>query len=324
MVYLQALLGLTILIFAGDFLVRGAVSLAKKWNVSTLVISLTIIAFGTSAPELVVGIKAVLSDAGALALGNVVGSNIANILLVIGLPALIAPISFAAPRLTRNLMIMLGASAIFIGMASSGKFDWEQGMVLVFLLISFITYSALRSKAHPEEQDLLAKELDDLEKPPHSLALSFVMVIGGLIGLTFGADQLVKGSIIIARDIGVSEEIIGLTLVAVGTSLPELVTSLVAAIRKHNDIAVGNVIGSNIFNLLGIIGVSSLFGDIPVSQNILRVDVWVMIAASIALLPFCQYKASVGRFFGIVLLLAYAGYLLHLVQSSGLATGTGV
>lgn len=318
MAYLQAFFGLTILIFAGDFLVRGAVGLAKRSGISKLAISLTIVAFGTSAPELLVGIKAVLSDAGALAIGNVVGSNIANVLLVVGIPALIAPIACTAPRLTRNIIIMLTASAIFFGMASSGNFAWEQGMVLVFILISFLTYSALRAKAHPNEPNPIEDEIQELEAPPEQTWMTVLMVIGGSIGLAFGADLLVDGSMVIASDLGISEEVIGLTLVAIGTSLPELVTAIVAALKKHHDVVVGNVIGSNIFNILGIIGISSFFGDIPVADHFIKVDLWVMIAASIAILPFAHFRASIGRSFGFVLLTAYAGYMFYLSQVSGI------
>lgn len=316
MAYLEVLLGLVILIFAGDFLVRGAVALAKKMGVPTLVIGLTIVAFGTSAPELVVAIDAVLIGAPTLALGNVIGSNIANVLLVIGLPALIYPISCASPRMTRNLMIMLAATVIFIfmGIASQGAYTAPQGFILLGLLTLFLVYSALRAKAHPEAVEPL-EELDGICETPQSYGFSAMLVIGGVIGLGFGADMLVKGAVVIAREWAISEEVIGLTLVAIGTSLPELVTALVAAFRRHHDVAVGNVIGSNLFNLLAVIGAASIFGDIPIPDSFMRVDMWVMLAASIALLPYCHYKQSVGRYSGIGFLLAYSFYMGFLLQS---------
>lgn len=317
MAYLEVLLGLVILVFAGDFLVRGAVALAKKMGVPTLVIGLTIVAFGTSAPELVVAIDAVLIGSPTLALGNVIGSNIANVLLVIGLPALIYPISCASPRMTRNLMIMLAANVIFIfmGIASQGIYTMPQGFILLALLTMFLVYSALRAKAHPEAIEPL-EELDGICETPQSYGFSSMLIIGGVIGLGFGADLLVKGAVVIAREWAISEEVIGLTLVAIGTSLPELVTATVAAVRRHHDVAVGNVIGSNLFNLLAVIGVSSLFGDIPVPDAFMRVDMWVMLAASIALLPYCFYKQSVGRYSGIGFLAAYALYMGYLMQTA--------
>ena len=318
MAYLQIIGGLVLLVLAGDFLVRGAVSIAKHFGVPILVIGLTIVAFGTSAPELVVAVDAVLVGVPALALGNVVGSNTANILLVIGVPAILAPMSCNAPRLTRNLMIMLAASAVFIGMAHSGQFRWIHGIILLGFLASFLSYAFLRAKSHPNEIDP-QEELEGIADIPDSMAFSALLVIAGIIGLGFGADLLVDGAVIVAREWGISEEVIGLTLVAIGTSLPELVTSVVAALRRHCDVAVGNVIGSNLFNLLGVIGVSSLFGSIPVAQSFLEIDLWVMLAASVALLPFCHYQASVGRLMGFLFLLSYIGYMVYLVQSGAVA-----
>ena len=321
MAYIEVILGLVILVFAGDFLVRGAVALAKKMGISTLVIGLTIVAFGTSAPELVVAIDAVIIGAPALALGNVVGSNIANILLVIGLPAIIYPISCAAPRLTRNLMIMLAATLIFIfmGMATKGTYSAPQGFILLALLTMFLVYSGMRAKAHPEAVDPL-EELDGVCETPQNRGFSIMLIIAGMIGLGFGADLLVEGAVVIARDWGISEEVIGLTLLAIGTSLPELVTAVVAAVRRHHDVIVGNVIGSNLFNLLAVMGAASLFGDIPIPESFMKVELWVMLAASIALLPYCHYKQSVGRMSGFGFLAAYVLYMAYLVQSHASST----
>ncbi|WND01633.1 calcium/sodium antiporter [Temperatibacter marinus] len=313
--YVQAIAGLVVLIIAGDILVRGGVSLARRYDISPMVIGLTIIAFGTSAPELMVGIDAVLNDAAGLALGNVVGSNIANVLLVIGVPALIAPIACNAPRLGRNYFIMAAVTLIFIMMAQTGNFKWPQGMILLALLATFLYYSATRSKQCSESIDPLT-EIDGLEDEPDSVTKASFFTIIGLIGLAFGADLLVTGSVSIARELDVSEEVIGLTMVAIGTSLPELVTSVTAALRGHSDVAVGNVIGSNIFNLLAIIGVSSLFGEIPVSNNAKQVDLWVMLASVIALAPFIALKTKVKKTAGIMMLFGYTAYIFHLAQSS--------
>lgn len=312
--YIQAIGGLILLIVAGDMLVRGGVSLAQRLGISPMVIGLTIIAFGTSAPELMVGIDAVLKGAPTLALGNVVGSNIANILLVLGVPALIAPIACNAPRIGRNFMIMAAITVLFIMMAQAGSFQWIQGLVLLAILTTFLYYSATRSKLKPEGVDPL-EELDGLEDGPDSMPKSIIYTIIGLFGLAAGAEFLVTGSVSIARGLGVSEALIGLTLVAIGTSLPELVTSITAAKRGHSDVAVGNVIGSNIFNLLAIIGFSSLFGEIPVTENFKKVDLWVMLVSVIALAPFCALKTRVKKTAGIFMLVGYAAYILYLAQS---------
>lgn len=336
--YIQAIAGLVILIITGDMLVRGGVSMARRLGISPMVIGLTIIAFGTSAPELVVGIDAVLNGAPTLALGNVVGSNIANILLVIGLPALIAPIACNAPRVGRNFMIMAAVSFIFVMMAQNTSFAWPQGLVLLTMLSAFLYYSATRCRqsvaiegvgdCSGTETDSTAKtkegetcesedfsDIEAIEGKPDSMTKAAIYTVIGLIGLTLGADLLVKGAVSIAQGLAIDEAIIGLTLVALGTSLPELVTSVTAAIRGHSDVAVGNVIGSNIFNLLAIIGVSSLFGEIPVLQQFKQVDLWVMLATVIAVAPFIALKTKIRKKTGILMLLGYGAYIFYLAQT---------
>ena len=323
MAYLEVVTGIVLLVVAGDFLVRGAVSLAQKAGVSTLVIGLTIVAFGTSAPELVVGVDAVLKGSPTLALGNVVGSNIANSLLVVGLPAIIAPMTCDAPRLGRNLMMMLGATLVFMWFAQSGAFTASNGFVLLALLGLFLGYSAMRAKKCPTELEGL-EEIEELEEHPIPYRKSWGMVIGGLIGLAVGADLLVVGSIELARAFGVSEALIGLTLIALGTSLPELVTAMVAAIRGHCDVAVGNVVGSNIFNILAIMGVATQFGTIPVPDTFLSVDLWVMFGASLLLIPFTKLRSQLGKFSGIVMVALYVGYMVYLANSADSAAVMGM
>jgi len=323
MAYIQVVAGLVLLVFAGDFLVRGAVSLAQRAGISTLIIGLTVVAFGTSAPELVVGIDAVLTGAPTLALGNVVGSNIANVLLVVGLPALIAPMTCTAPRLGRNLMIMLAATALFIGLAHSGSFGRQQGMILLVFLGLFLTYSGLRAKTVTCGEALCDNETD-IPDTPDSYLLAAALVTGGLIGLGIGADLLVMGAVDIAVSFGVSEAVIGLTLVALGTSLPELVTALVAAVRGHCDVAVGNVIGSNIFNLLGIMGVTSMVGEVPVPESFLNVDLWVMLASSMLLIPFCRMRSKVGKTAGGMMIAFYIAYIIYLSNSAESAAVMGM
>lgn len=324
MAYIQVVAGLVLLVVAGDYLVRGSVSLARRAGVSKLIIGLTIVAFGTSAPELVVGVDAVLTGAPTLALGNVVGSNIANVLLVVGLPAIISPMVCSSPRLGRNLMFMLASTVLFIGMAFTGIFEWQQGVILLAFLSLFIGYSISRRKACPIEAAAEMAEMDELQHKPDSYRVASIMVLGGLIGLIFGADLLVVGSVDIARDFGVSEAVIGLTLVALGTSLPELITALVAAVRGHCEVAVGNVIGSNIFNLLSIIGITSIVGPIPVPDSFLNVDLWVMLASSLFLVPFIRPNSHVGKVAGIVMVLLYIGYIVYLAQSAESASAMGM
>lgn len=323
MAYLEVVTGIVLLVVAGDFLVRGAVSLAHRAGVSTLIIGLTIVAFGTSAPELVVGIDAVLKGSPTLALGNVVGSNIANSLLVVGLPAIIAPMTCDAPRLGRNLMMMIGATLVFMWFAQSGEITYSNGLILLVLLGLFLTYSGMRAKKCPTELEGL-DEITEIEEHPIPYRKSWAMVIGGLIGLAIGADLLVIGSIELARAFGVSEALIGLTLIALGTSLPELVTAMVAAIRGHCDVAVGNVVGSNIFNVLAIVGVSSQFGTIPVPDSFLNIDLWVMLGSALLLIPFTRLRSQVGKFSGVVMVLLYVGYMIHLAHSAESAAVMGM
>lgn len=303
------------LVFAADFLVRGSVSLAQRLNVHSLIIGLTVVAFGTSAPELLVGIDAVLTDVPTLALGNVVGSNIANIWLVLGVPAVIAPMACNAPKFTRNMMIMLASTFAFIALAFTGVFDWRSGLLLLVLLAGFIRYTGRRTDDAIDYEKVLA-EIEGVPDEPDSKNVAITLIVSGIIGLVVGAHILVQGSVEIARDLGVSEALIGLTLVAIGTSLPELVTAIVAALRGHCDVAFGNVIGSNIFNLLGIIGVSSLIGRIPVPDFFLEVDLWVMALAALSLLPFALMRRHIGRKSGIAFCLAYAGYITWLANGA--------
>lgn len=320
MAYIQVVGGLVLLVVAGDFLVRGAVSMAGRLGIPQLAIAATVVAFGTSAPELVVGVDAVLSGVPTLALGNVVGSNIANVLIVVGLPALIYPMTCTAPRLTRNMVIMLAATSVFIYMAFQGAFERQDGILLVIGLISFLAYSTLRGRTPGQtncaEEAMMDFDMVGVEKE-EPVWLSTVFVLFGLFGLGFGAHFLIEGSVVVAREWGVSEAVIGLTLVALGTSLPELVTAMVAAFRNHCDVAVGNVIGSNIFNLLGIIGISSLVGDIPVPTAFLELDLWVMFGASLALLPFAIFKARIGRIVGFIFLISYVTYIYMLASGVG-------
>jgi cation:H+ antiporter len=301
--------GFIILLVGGDFMVRGAVALAQKLEVPPLVIGLTIIALGTSAPEFVVSVKSVINDAPGLAIGNVVGSNIANILLVLGLPAIIFPIACSGSSLNRDNLVMVLTSLLFIAFCWQGVLVTWQGALFLALLALFLIHAyraALRGDGELADAE---EDYDGVGSFPTSLPIAISMIVGGMIGLIVGAQMLVDGAIDVARIFGVSEAVIGLTVVALGTSLPELTTSLVAAMRKHADVAVGNVVGSNLFNILGVIGATSLLMDVPVPAEVLNFDLWVMLAASLALIPFAVRQAPIGRVAGLAFTVAYVVYI---------------
>ncbi len=311
-------LGLLILLLAGDALVRGAVNLSLRLGVPALIVSLTIVAFGTSAPELLIAISAIKENAPGIALGNVVGSNTANILLVLGLPALLATLHTSECNTRRNYVFMLLATVLFIGLAFCGVFNIASGAILLAAL-GLVLLNAFRdARAHrkacgeacAEEDELEGLEEADPDMPYWKLSIYLVL---GLIGLPMGAHLLVDNATIIARTYGVSETIIGLTLIAVGTSLPELATTVMAALRRQADVALGNVIGSNMFNLLAIVGIATLFGRIPVDSEFLRFDLWVMLGASLLLIPFVFLKQDITRGWGLVLTLLYAVYIVSLL-----------
>ena len=312
--FLLAGLGLVILLLAGDTLVRGAVNLSLRLGIPALIVSLTIVAFGTSAPELLISIKAILDGVPGLALGNVVGSNTANILLVLGVPALIAGLDTRECNTRRNFQIMIAATILFIVLAFLGPITWWHGLILLAALGMMLGEAFLSARTHKRNGASAASEagLEDVEgadpdMPWWKIGLYLVL---GLVGLPLGADLLVESSVIIARSYGVSETAIGLTLVAAGTSLPELATTVMAALRRHAEVALGNVIGSNLFNLLAIIGVASMVGPIPVEPGILKFDLWVMLAASLLLVPFVYRGWIFGRRVGIGLTALYVVYIV--------------
>ena len=304
-------LGLLILLLAGDSLVKGAVNLSLRLGVPALIVSLTIVAFGTSAPELLIAIEAVLEDAPGIAMGNVVGSNTANILMVLGIPALLATMHTSECETRKTFNYMIAASVLFIALAFRGVFDWIAALVLLAALGFVLFDAAMEAKGH---RAACADATDDAEEiegvdpdlPGWRIGLFVVL---GLVGLPLGANLLVDNATIIARTYGVSDTVIGLTLVAVGTSLPELAPTVMAALRRQADVALGNVIGSNMFNLLAIIGVASLVGPIPVDPAFLKFDLWVMLGASILLVPFVYMRRDITRLWGMILTALYVVYL---------------
>lgn len=303
-------LGLLILLLAGDALVKGAVNLSLRIGIPALIVSLTIVAFGTSAPELLISIKAVLDGLPGLALGNVVGSNTANILLVLGIPALLATMHTSECDTRKSYIHMIAATLLFIGLAYRGVFDWIAAVILLVALAAMLL-DAARDAMKYRGSDAAAvdeEEIEGLDPDMPGWRIGLFLALG-LIGLPLGASLLVDNATVIAKEFGVSDTVIGLTLVAIGTSLPELATTVIAALRRQADVVLGAVIGSNMFNLLAIIGVASLVGPITVDPEFLRFDLWVMFGASLLLIPFVYLKQNITRVWGIILTVLYAGYI---------------
>lgn len=311
-------LGLVLLIGAGDALVRGAVALSLRLAVPAVIISATVVGFGTSAPELLITVEAALEDAPGIALGNVVGSNIANVFLVLGVPALITTLGGCGPDAQRNLYVMLGATAVFALLLFPGTlWRWSgavlAGICLAMLLDSARHGAAARGRSDREALEELA-EFEDVD--PHMALWKVALLIGvGVVGLPFGADLLITGARGIADHLGISEAVIGLTVVAVGTSLPELATTVAAAFRREADVAIGNVVGSNIFNITGIIGTAALVSPLAVPAEIHARDLWWMIGASLLLAPYVLMRRSISRLAGGAFLAIYAVYVYHAFTS---------
>jgi cation:H+ antiporter len=308
--------GLVILLVGGDLLVRGAVGLAAALNVPTLIISLTIVAFGTSAPELVVTIHAVLTGSDGIALGNIIGSNIANVFLVLGLPAIIYPISTHVFGLRRHAVIMLVATAAFVGAAYVvGYIDTRIGAFLFAGIIAYVGYMWFRSIQGAAEP--LIDEVDEYLETSKVSPKTILFLAAGLIGLPLGAHMLVTNGQAVAIALGVREELIGLTIVAFGTSLPELATVAAAAIHKKSDVAIGGIIGSNIFNLLAVGGAAGLAGTAYFDPASLRVEIPVMIVAALVLAGYVLTRRDIGRLSGLFLFGAYIGFIIALAKLAG-------
>lgn len=305
------ILGLVLLVFAGDALVRGAVALSLRLGIPALIVSATVVAFGTSAPELLISVQAALEGAPGIALGNVVGSNIANLLLVLGLPALLSPIAATGRDTERNLYLMLGATALFSALAFTGVIRWWGGLLL-FALALFLVWDSVRI-SRTARRSRRAEAVAETEAEAQSVGAAnwkiALAIVGGLIGLPLGAHLLIAGARGIALHYGVSEAVVGLTVVAIGTSLPELATTVMAALRRQADVVMGNVIGSNIFNVTAIIGAAAMTAPLPVPAEILDRDLAVMIGASLLLAPLVLMHIRIGRRVGTVFLLIYFAYI---------------
>jgi len=304
--------GIVILIIGGDLLVRGAASLARHWGVPPLIVGLTIVAFGTSAPELVVAVQAVWDNASQLASGNIVGSNVANVLLALGIPAMIMAIPTNMPGVARNAFICVAATIIFIFLAFlANPLQIWQGAILFFGIITYLVYMFRLAKTGAD--DPILAEMTEIEEgedglPGHQWK-SVLFVLIGLVGLVVGGKFIVDHATNIAEILGVPEAVIGLTIVAIGTSLPEIATVVVAAYRGHPEVAIGNVLGSNVFNLFAVGGAAALAGPLSIKKEFFVFDFWVMLITSVVLLVFILGRSPIGRKTGFAFVIAYLLYL---------------
>jgi cation:H+ antiporter len=321
---LLILLGLGMLVAGGELFVRGAVRIAERLGVSPLMIGLTLVGFGTSTPELVTSVQASLAGAPGIAVGNIVGSNIANILLILGISALIFPIAVPSAALWRDGVLGAAAAAALVAVALVWTLDRWIGTAFLLGLAGYIAYAWRQERAPTGDHTAAFGKAQAFEEvhpagalhlpdpaPPgwRGTPLSLVLVLAGLVLVVVGGGLLVDGATGLARSLGVAESVIGLTIVAVGTSMPELVTSVVAALRRHGDVALGNVLGSNIYNVLGIGGATALIAPTAIPDDIARFDIFVMLAVALLLLALGRTGWRIGRREGALLIAAYGGYL---------------
>ncbi|MBL6959123.1 MAG: calcium/sodium antiporter [Rhodospirillales bacterium] len=309
MMYFQLIGGIVVMLAAAEIFIRGAISLAKILNIPPLVIGMTVVAIGTSAPELMVTLDASLSGAPGLAVGNLIGSNIANVLLILGVSCLLSPMKGPESANFRDGFVLMAGSAMFALLCAQGQLSLLSGGVLFMAFLGFLASTYRQESADEEaiaEHILEIEGMTPIDAPMGVVVLS---ILGGLVGIVWGADLIVEGGVAIARVFGISEEIIGLTVIAFGTSLPELAASVVAAFRGHSDIAVGNVVGSNLFNILGIAGLVAMVAPLPVSDEILTFDIWVMLAATALVLPILGGRWHPRRASGVFFLTLYIAYI---------------
>ncbi len=329
MTFVYLIGGLVLLVVGAEVLVRGAARLAAQFGIPPLIIGLTVVAFGTSAPETAVSVQAAFNGTGDIAIGNVIGSNIANILLILGLSALVAPLIVSRQLIRLDVPLMIGASLVTWALAMDGQLGRLDGMLLfggVLAYTTFLIVSSRKDKA-AAEGDEFAEEFGLHEPPkPYAWAVNLALLVVGLLLLVGGSNFLVEGAVTLAKALGLSELVIGLTVIAIGTSLPELATSMIAAFKGERDIAVGNVVGSNLFNLLCVLGLASLVSPLPinVSANALAFDFPVMIAVAVACLPIFFAGYRINRWEGALFVGYYVLYTTWLIMHSTAAPGLGL
>lgn len=303
------LAGLVALYFGAEGLVRGASAIALRLGITPLVVGLTVVAFGTSAPELLVS----LIGTDDIAVGNIVGSNVANLALILGAAAVINPLRVQTRAVKREIPIMLGATALFIILAIDGTLSRIDGAILLVAMAAYLVVTYLEARHNmAAAEDILGDELDDIDPDRQSTPLNIALIVGGIVGLALGAKFMVDGATFLAQAIGISDLVIGITIVAMGTSLPELATSVVASFRDEADISVGNCIGSNIFNLLLVMGVVASLGSIAVGADAIRIDLWVMAGVSLGIWPLLGSGRTLSRVEGALLIAVYLAYVISL------------
>jgi len=312
----QLVIGLALLVGGAELLVRGGAGAARTLGVSPLLVGLVLVGFGTSTPELVTSVGAALAGSPGIALGNVVGSNIANILLILGLSAAITPLAATREAFRRDGSALLAATALLAGLCWSGFVGRLWGAVLVALLAAYVVLTYRRERVSDDPAAALHRGEADLARPLAQPLWRTLLVAGlGLALLVLGAHLLVRGAVGLAAAAGIPDTLVGLTVVAVGTSLPELATSTVAAVRRQTDVALGNIVGSNLFNSLGIVGVTALVEPLAVPRSIATLDAWVMLGVTLLLLAFLMTGLRLERWEGGVLLAAYFAYVAVLVMA---------
>ncbi|MGB3184218.1 MAG: calcium/sodium antiporter [Cyclobacteriaceae bacterium] len=302
------LAGLIILIVGGELLVRGASSIALRVHLSPLVVGLTIVAFGTSAPEMLISIRSALKGSPDLAMGNVVGSNICNLALVLGITTIINPVRVQGTSLKIDWPVTMGASLLLYILSQNGTITIIEGIAFIIILVAYNWYIIRRSRRETKAMKILEEELDIPDAPSKHLWKDIMFILIGSIGLYFGAEWFVGGAQSLAGYLGVSERVIGLTVLALGTSLPELVTACIASFKKETDIALGNLLGSNIFNILSILGVTSVIKTISVSELIIGFDMLWMLGITFLVFLMMLHKRQILRYEGIILLIIYFYY----------------
>jgi cation:H+ antiporter len=314
----QIIAGLVFLTLGGEGIVRGAVGVARKLGVSELVIGLTLVGFGTSTPELITSLNAAAAGSPGIAVGNVIGSNIGNILLICAIVALAKPIVVDPKAIKRDGVIMVLVSVLFVALALLvGELSRLVGLVYVAGLIAYIAFAFWSERKGGPAAELHEAEAHSHDPPPDALWLSLLFAVGGLALLIFGADFLVKGAVTLAQMAGLSETIIGLTIVAIGTSLPELVASLASALKGRSDVAFGNIVGSNIYNILGILGITAIITPVAIPPDMVMRDYIALIGAALLLLFHAWTGGRISRAEGGFLLLLYAVYCYFLINPTG-------
>ena len=314
--FFELFMGLVVLIAGGELLVRGASAIAYRMSISRLVVGLTIVAFGTSSPELFISVQSALKDSADMAMGNVIGSNICNLGLVLGLTAILARIPVDENSIKIDWPMAMGSSILLFVLVQFGDLNWIEGIIFVSILVTYITYVIRKSRKENKNKAKLEAALNEDEEEEEEdetlwkqWALDLTWLVLGCTGLYFGSEWFVGSAEEIFLGFGVSKRVIGLMVLALGTSLPELATSIIAAYRGNTDLALGNLIGSNIFNILSILGITSIVKSIAVSDTIKHVDMVWMLGITFLVLPLMWYKRKIVRIHGVILLAFYGCYV---------------